>query len=156
MFTAASLCDMEHQPSIEDKDLRLGFDELGASVRWPIHLLPIMIQSLTLSRATGFGIARATSLGVVTSDLSCKSLLTLPLTPTNNSRGLRHHSNLVQPRTLPWHRRRQPRPQPLDIRILLPRRRNDKGIVVRGDAAINISIDKSWSTELEWLSVGAE
>jgi len=40
MFTTASLCDMEHQPSIEDKDLRLGFDEPGASVRWPIHPFP--------------------------------------------------------------------------------------------------------------------
>ncbi|KAF5658762.1 aldehyde dehydrogenase, partial [Fusarium circinatum] len=31
MFTTTSLCDMEHQPSIEDKDFSLGFDELGAS-----------------------------------------------------------------------------------------------------------------------------
>jgi hypothetical protein len=32
MFTTASLRDMEHQPSIEDEDLGLGLDELGASV----------------------------------------------------------------------------------------------------------------------------
>jgi hypothetical protein len=31
---------MEHQPSIEDKDLSLGFDELGTSVSWPIDRLP--------------------------------------------------------------------------------------------------------------------
>lgn len=40
MFSPTSPCDMEHQPSIEDKDLSLGFDELGTSVSWPIDRLP--------------------------------------------------------------------------------------------------------------------
>lgn len=124
MLVPAPRCRLASPDSVDDQVVGWRTDESWANVR-PVFLVWPRTQAYPSDSATGFGIARAASLGLVTTDLSCMFSITNagPDTATNqlSSRRLRCHGNLVQPRALPGHHRGQPRPLAVHLLLLLRR-----------------------------------
>ncbi|KAM5364456.1 hypothetical protein ACJZ2D_011516 [Fusarium nematophilum] len=64
-------CPTESRASLENEDLSVGPDEPRSSVGPMLRRLQTLFIDMMVS-ATGFGIARAASLGITTADLSCE------------------------------------------------------------------------------------